>query len=80
MSTVQEIEQAVSRLSDQELARFRDWFEQFDAKLWDEQFERAAKSGKLDKLADQAVADFRAGKYKECPSSSSVASFKASRS
>lgn len=65
MSTVQEIEQAVSRLSLEELARFREWFDEFDAKVWDKQFEADAKSGKLDKLANQAIADFRAGKYKE---------------
>ncbi len=65
MSTIQEIEQAVSRLSRKDLARFREWFEEYDAKVWDKQFARAAKSGKLDKLAKQAYADFQAGKYKE---------------
>lgn len=65
MSSVQEIEQAVVRLSTQDLARFREWFEEYDGKLWDKQFESDAKSGKLDKLANQAIADFRAGKFKE---------------
>ena len=65
MSTIQEIEQAFTRLSDQDLARFREWFEEYDAQVWDEQFEQAAQSGKLDKPADQALADFRAGKYKK---------------
>lgn len=64
MSTIQEIEHAVSRLSEQELARFREWFEEFDAQVWDRQFEQAAKSGKLDKLSNKAIADFLAGKYK----------------
>ena len=40
MSKVQEIEQAVKRLSDKDLARFREWFEEYDAQLWAEQFER----------------------------------------
>ncbi len=31
MSAVQELEQAVTLLSDQELARFREWFEEYDA-------------------------------------------------
>jgi hypothetical protein len=65
MSTVLEIEQAVTRLSEQDLEKFREWFAEYDGRLWDEQFERAAISGRLDKLANQAVADFRAGKYKE---------------
>jgi hypothetical protein len=63
--TIQELEQAVSELSPKELARFRQWFEEFDAELWDEQFENDAKSGKLDNLASKAIADFRAGKAKE---------------
>jgi len=65
MSTIQEIEQAVSRLSLEELARFREWFDGFDARIWDRQFEEDAKSGRLDRLADQAIADLAAGKYTE---------------
>ena len=65
MQMVQEIELAVSRLSLGELARFREWFDEFEAKAWDKRFEADAKSGKLDKLANQAIADFRAGKCKE---------------
>jgi hypothetical protein len=63
--TIQEIKQAIKELSPDELANFRHWFEDFDAKVWDEQFERDAKSGKLNKLADKAVADYRAGKASE---------------
>lgn len=63
--TIQEIEQAITELSQKELARFREWFEEFDAQAWDEQFESDAKSGKLDQLANKAIRDFRAGKAKE---------------
>jgi hypothetical protein len=63
--TIQEIKQAIKELSPDELANFRHWFEDFDAKFWDEQFERDAKSGKLNKLADKAVADYHAGKASE---------------
>jgi len=63
--TIHEIEQAVTELSPKELARFRQWFDEFDAQIWDDQIERDANSGKLDKLAGKAVADFRAGKSKE---------------
>ena len=65
MQTAQEVQAAVSQLSAHELARFRKWFEEFEATLWDEQFERDVKSRKLDYLADQALADFRAGNCKE---------------
>jgi hypothetical protein len=63
--TIHEIKQAITELSPKELARFREWFEEFDAQVWDERFESDAKSGKLDKLADKAKSDFRAGKAKE---------------
>ena len=63
--SIQEIEQAIAELSPNELARFREWFEDFDAQVWDEQFEGDAKSGKLDKLAEKALRDYRAGKSKE---------------
>lgn len=63
--SITEIEQAVTRLSPKELARFRQWFEEFDAQMWDEQIEKDAKSGKLDKLVEEALSDYRAGKTKE---------------
>lgn len=63
--TVQGLQAAVSQLLAQELARFREWFEEFEAKMWDEQFEKDVKSGKLDHLAEQAIADLRAGNCKE---------------
>ena len=63
--TIHEIEQAITELSPREMAHFREWFEEFDAQAWDEQFERDAKSGKLDELANKAIADFNAGKAKE---------------
>ena len=63
--TVHEIEQAIAELSPRDMAHFRKWFEEFDAQVWDEQFEQDAKSGRLEKLANKAIADFNAGKAKE---------------
>ncbi len=51
MSTVEDIEKAVTNLSPDELARFRRWFEEFDAARFDAKIERDARSGKLDRLA-----------------------------
>jgi hypothetical protein len=65
MSTVEEIEQAISKLPPDDFARFRAWFEAFEAARFDEKIERDAKSGKLDRLADQAIADHRAGRSRE---------------
>jgi len=65
MEDIQTIEKAVSRLSKLDLKNFRTWYEKFDQKVWDDQFVGDAKSGKLDILADQAIADFNAKKCKE---------------
>lgn len=63
--TIEEIEKAVTKLQREELARFRAWFEAFDAERFDRQIEDDAKAGKLDKLAEQAVTDFRQGRARE---------------
>lgn len=65
MTTVHEIEKAVSELPSNELEQFRKWFDEFDAKVWDKQFENDVRSGKLDQIADNAIADFDEGKFKE---------------
>jgi hypothetical protein len=65
MESLHQIEQAVTQLSKEELARFREWFEEFEAQALDEQFEEDIASGKLDRFAEQAIADFHAGKCRE---------------
>ncbi|MCD6440402.1 MAG: hypothetical protein J7L86_01255 [Candidatus Marinimicrobia bacterium] len=65
MPNIQEIESAILLLSKDDLTNFRDWFDKFDAKLWDKQFENDVKSGKLDNLANRAISDFQSGKCKE---------------
>jgi hypothetical protein len=62
---IHEIEQAIRELSPKDLARFRQWFEEFDAQNWDKQFETDAKAGKLDKIAEQALREYRADEAKD---------------
>jgi len=62
--SIQELEQAVTQLPPKDLARFREWFIEFDAQVWEKQFEADAKSGKLDKIVEQALNDYRVGKAK----------------
>jgi hypothetical protein len=45
MSTVHEIEAAVSKLSREELSAFREWFSIFDAAAWDKQFAADVAAG-----------------------------------
>ena len=65
MSKVENIEHEVKALTPAELAAFRKWFLEFDAQLWDRQIEEDVRQGKLDKLAEEALAAHRAGKSKE---------------
>ncbi len=59
--TITELEQAVTQLSEQELARFREWFEEYDAQMWDKQIEEDAKSGRLDQLLAKVDEEYNAG-------------------
>jgi hypothetical protein len=62
--SVQEIEQAISNLSAEELAKFTQWFEEYTIDEWDRQFEADVKAGKLDALGAEADRDFEAGRCK----------------
>ena len=62
MSSVQEIQEAVSQLPDEDLAAFRVWFAEFDARLWDRQFEADVDASRLDQLAEEALQDLREGR------------------
>ena len=63
--TLSDLETAVATLPPDQLAKFRDWFEAFDAARFDEKIERDAKAGKLDRLADQALADHAQGRTRK---------------
>jgi hypothetical protein len=56
MSTVEEVEAAVQKLSPDERAAFRAWFAEFDAQEWDRQIEADVATGRLDWLAAEAHA------------------------
>lgn len=60
--TIEDLEKAVATLPPDQLAEFRAWFEAFDAARFDEKIQRDSKTGKLDRLADAAIDDFRKGR------------------
>lgn len=62
MSKVEKLERGIASLSQKELSEFRRWYAEFDGEAWDRQFEADAQSGALDELADEALADHRAGR------------------
>ncbi len=59
------LEREIQLLSRDELTQFERWFAEFKAELWDKQIEADAKAGKLDKFADEAIAQFEQGKFKK---------------
>jgi hypothetical protein len=65
MSELEELEQRIQGLSPDELKKFRAWFVEFDARIWDEQVEADVKAGKLDKLVAEALSEYRSGKKRE---------------
>jgi len=65
MTTVEDIEKAIAALAPRELDRLRDWFEAFQATRFDEKIERDAQAGRLDGLAEQAIADHKRGLSRE---------------
>ena len=62
MTKLEKIEQDIASLSPEEIWKLADWFAAHHADLWDRQIEDDAASGRLDALADQALADHLAGK------------------
>lgn len=62
MTTIQDIENAIRRLTPGELSAFRTWFAEFEADVWDREFEEDVKAGRLDELAEQALRDLREGR------------------
>lgn len=65
MSSIKDIEIAVSKLSPEELSAFRNWFAEFDAEAWDQQLEADVAAGRLDSLAEEALRDAREGRCTE---------------
>lgn len=67
MSTVQEIERAIEQLPREEAFRLADWISSRISKEWDQEIEEDIKAGRLDHIAQEAVAEFRAGRTSPYP-------------
>ena len=59
--SIQEIENAVAKLSPEELSVFSGWFEEFVADQWDHQIERDAAAGRLNEVLERAKKHREAG-------------------
>jgi len=61
---IETIENEIRKLPQEQLRQFRAWYEKFDSDAWDEQIEEDT-SGKLNVLAEAAIADHKAGKTRK---------------
>ena len=59
---VGDIEKSIMSLPQDQLVKFRVWYEQFDADNWDNQIAQDVAEGKLDGVAESALAEYNAGK------------------
>ena len=65
MSTLEQIEAAILTLPSDEFEKLRKWFLDLDYQRWDKQLEQDVAAGKLEALADEAIAEFEAGNCQE---------------
>ena len=65
MTRIEQIEHEVKKLNRAELEAFRNWFREYDTVEWDRQIEEDVQTGRLDKLAEEALAAHKAGGTKE---------------
>ena len=64
MSTVAEIEKALQTLPVEEAWKLAGWLQEYLDEKWDQQIDSDVAAGRLDRLADKAILDYRAGRTK----------------
>jgi hypothetical protein len=65
MMSGEAIKRAISTFFRAELNRFRRWFETSEARRFDKRIEQDVEAGKLDRTADEALAEHGAGRTRE---------------
>ncbi len=66
MSAADIIDQ-VQKLPPAEVFELGRWLREYETELWDQQIEADIRSGKLDKLGQEALEELRAGKTRPFP-------------
>jgi hypothetical protein len=62
---IEQIENAILKLSEQDFTKLRNWLLDLDYQQWDKKLEQDIIDGKLDALAKEALAEFEVGDYQE---------------
>ncbi|HAN75960.1 MAG TPA: hypothetical protein DCQ63_18060 [Planktothrix sp. UBA8402] len=65
MSNLEQIEAAILSLPSSEFEQLRLWFLDLDYEHWDKQIEQDIEDGKLEALAQEAIAELEAGHCRE---------------
>jgi hypothetical protein len=65
MSNLEQIEAAILSLPSNEFEKLRLWFLDLDYERWDAQIKQDIEDGKLEAFAQEAIAEFEAGPYRE---------------
>lgn len=60
--SVKEVEVIVSQFTREELSEFRQWFQEFDWEMWDQEIEQDLAEGRLDFLIQEAEEDYKTGR------------------
>jgi hypothetical protein len=62
MNTVHSITSAIAELPPEKVAQIRDWLNERAEREWDTQIEQDERAGRLNALAEKALAEHRAGR------------------
>lgn len=65
VSNLEQIEADILALTSKDFEKLRQWFFDLDYERWDEQLEQDIEDGKLEALAEEAIAEFKEGNCRE---------------
>ena len=65
MTRVQDLAKEVQALTSEELAAFRQWFEEYASSDWDRRIEEDTLAGKFDDLVGEAISEHQTGRTSE---------------
>ena len=65
--SLQEIEAAIQTLPLEEVRKLHEWIAEYEAEAWDRQIEMDIQAGKLDQMADEALAELDRGECQPLP-------------
>ena len=67
MSTLEQIEAAIEKLPREDFFRLHEWIRDRFDDAWDKQIEEDARSGRLDSITREALAEYRSGQSRPFP-------------